>query len=140
MSKTVEYAAWLEMKRRCYNPKYHAFNYYGGRGIKVCERWLESFANFLEDMGYRPSPHYSLDRIDNNGDYEPANCRWATKSQQQSNRRAYGKTGFVGVYPHSLSPHRFRAEFTKDGKRIHLGTFESAEIAHQAVQEAKRNA
>lgn len=82
-----EYRSWALMKRRCYNPNdKHYFNY-GGRGITVCDRWLNSFENFLADMGKKPSKLYSLDRKEGNGIYEPSNCRWATKKEQAGNRR-----------------------------------------------------
>ena len=83
---SVEYNAWMHMRQRCSNPNYHAYARYGGRGIKVCDRWLNSFEAFLADMGRRPSGRRSLDRIDNNGNYEPSNCRWATPVQQIRNR------------------------------------------------------
>lgn len=82
-----EYRAWRSMKQRCGQPRQKAFPNYGGRGISVCERWLESFENFLADMGPKPSPQHSIDRIDNDGDYEPSNCRWATGSEQRRNQR-----------------------------------------------------
>ena len=91
-----EYQVWCGMKRRCYRLKAGDYKDYGGRGIRVCERWRNSFPNFLEDMGSRPSANYSLDRIDVNGNYEPSNCRWASASEQNNNKRGNHLITFRG--------------------------------------------
>lgn len=82
-----EYSIWQNMKNRCLNPNVPCFERYGGRGIKVSDRWMHSFQNFYDDMGPRPSPNHSIERINNEGNYEPGNCRWATNLEQSKNKR-----------------------------------------------------
>lgn len=85
--RTPEYTTWQEMKRRCYKPNAPYYHIYGGKGITVCDRWRTSFVNFLADMGPKPFPEATIDRVNGDGDYEPANCRWASKMEQSHNSR-----------------------------------------------------
>ena len=87
MTGTPEYIAWKHMKSRCFNFNHKRYLDWGGRGITVCDHWKNSFENFLADMGSRPTAKHSLDRINNDADYFPKNCRWATKAEQQNNTR-----------------------------------------------------
>ena len=89
----LEYSSWQHLKRRCLNPNDDRYDQYGGRGIKVCKRWLgpKGFLNFVRDMGPVPQGHNSIDRISNNGNYTPSNCRWATKEMQHKNQRHHNR-------------------------------------------------
>lgn len=126
------YNTWLNMKQRCSNEKSASYSHYGGRGIKVCERWEKSFASFLEDMGERPTKEHSIDRIDTNGDYTPKNCRWADKKTQTLNRRIMFKYG-VGV--RKTKSGRFCARVRRDKVEFHVGTYDTMEEAVQARKE-----
>lgn len=115
MTNTSEYRIWAQMKSRCLNLKDKSYSNYGGRGIKVCDRWL-TFEGFIADMGIRPSTKHSIDRKDNNGNYEPTNCRWALPGIQVHNRRAYNKLGIKGVF---TTPYNtFKVVVTKDGRTL----------------------
>lgn len=85
-NNTTEYYVWSHMKARCYNPNNKKYHRYGGRGITVCDRWKNSFLNFYEDMGDRPEGKNQIDRINNDGNYEPTNCRWVTYAENNRNR------------------------------------------------------
>ena len=95
---TSEYLAWISAKKRCFNPRNPSYKDYGKRGICMCPSWVESFAAFLRDMGLKPDPTYSLDRIDPNGDYVPGNCRWAPPAVQARNKRNVRWYLFQGEY------------------------------------------
>lgn len=98
-----EYRCWLGIRSRCLSPTNPRYSYYGGRGITICERW-ESFENFLADMGRKPSPQHSIERKENDGDYTPDNCKWATKSEQALNRRS---SVFIEFEGERLRPHEW---------------------------------
>lgn len=96
MQRIPEYVAWVEMRKRCLKRDLPAYPDYGGRGIMICPEWSD-FAVFYRDMGDRPSPHHSLDRINNDGPYSPENCRWATKTEQARNTRSTRRITLHGV-------------------------------------------
>jgi hypothetical protein len=123
LSKTPEYKIWITSKHRCFNAHYKTYSYYGGRGITMCSRWRESFKNFYADMGPRPSNKHSLDRINNDGNYEPDNCRWATHQQQMENRRAYSFSKIKGVCWRQKTK-KWRVSILINGKKVHFGHFD----------------
>lgn len=123
-----EYENWHNMKQRCLNPNFHGYSNYGGRGITICQRWIESFTNFYEDMGKRPSPTHSIDRIDNNKGYTPENCRWADKKTQIVNRRMNknNTTGYRGVRKNRA---KWAVKVWVDYQHYHFGSYEDIEEA-----------
>lgn len=136
---TPEYVVWLHIIARCENENSKDFHNYGGRGIKMCEEWRSSFETFLADMGERPSPEHSIDRIDVNGNYEPLNCRWATQEVQSRNKRVYktNKTGVCGVYFNGKL-NKYQSQIPVKGKNKHLGCFDTIEEAEEARKNAKQ--
>ena len=97
MSGSSEYGTWRAIRSRCEKPEATSYLYYGGRGIKVCERWRESFENFFADMGLKPTPKHTIDRIDNSGNYEPGNCEWKLMAEQAINKRKFRSVTSHGV-------------------------------------------
>jgi len=117
----IEYMAWYNLTRRCCDARHQDFARYGGRSIRVCERWRFDFMAFLSDMGPRPSPAHSIDRRDNDGGYEPGNCRWATRSQQQRNKSRVHHA--VGAYRRHDG--QWHACITINGRKVSLGLFKT---------------
>lgn len=136
-SKHPLYSRWEGMIGRCYRQNQPAYKNYGGRGIKVCDRWRGrgGFLNFLEDMGELPSPKHSLDRIDVNADYTPENCRWATWTEQSINKRQMpteSKSGYWGV-EWSPGMKKWIAFVAIKRRKVYLGSYknkEEAALAH----------
>lgn len=108
MSESSEYNVWSLMIKRCTNEKSRDYIWYGGQGIRVCDRWINDFSAFYEDMGARPSRKHSIDRINIDGDYDPNNCRWATQLQQANNKRnnhfltAFGETKTIAEWSRDI--------------------------------------
>ena len=133
------YGCYRSMKKRCLNPNNPDYKNYGGRGIKIAEEWLgidgfTNYANYLSKLDNYLKPGYSIDCIDNNGDYEPGNIRFATKTQQNLNQRPkYNPLGLPGVFK---KKNRFGARIQINNRRVYLGMFSSAEEAHQKYLEA----
>jgi hypothetical protein len=103
--RKLAFFRWQGMRLRCYDQRHKDYRFYGARGIRVCDRW-QIFRNFVEDVGFPPSPEHSLDRINNDGNYEPGNVRWATREEQNANRRAAGRSlprHFITVDGQTLS-------------------------------------
>lgn len=138
-SVTKEYMSWKAMIQRCTNPKRKGFEDYGGRGIKVCERWSVSFENFLEDMGKRPTDKHTIDREDVNGDYCPENCKWATMSEQIVNQRLRkdNTSGRKGVSWDKAKGKWYAYINMNKEKRIQLGFFEDLQDAITAREQAE---
>lgn len=101
-SFTPEHWAWIQARARCFSKNHRWYHRYGGRGITMCEEWRNDFTRFLNDMGLRPSKNHSLDRINNEGDYEPGNCRWATRRQQNINKTNPGNRILTEQQVHSI--------------------------------------
>lgn len=137
MGQTQVYKTWNAMLQRCTNPNNPAFKNYGGRGIKVCKEWLNSFGVFFKDMGEKPQG-LSIERKDNNKDYFPENCKWATRTEQNRNQRIKknNKTGVTGVW-WDRNRQIYQVRITTNHKRIHIGSFAGLEDATTARKQAE---
>lgn len=138
LPKRPLYSTYGSMKNRCYNPNNHKYHRYGSRGISVCQEWLDSYFQFEKDVGPRPSSKHLLDRIDNNGNYEPGNVRWSLPSLSSFNRgvRSTNKTGCSGV-EYRQSAQSYVARISVNGIRKNLGTFKTLEEAVSARMKAE---
>lgn len=124
-----EYRAWKAMKNRCYNPNYQHYHRYGGRGITVCDEWLNDFEKFFSDLGKAPTKKHQLDRIDNNKSYSPNNCRWVTPKENCNNRSKYkSNTGYTGVF-YRESKDRYESNICINRKYKHIGVYKNLKDA-----------
>jgi hypothetical protein len=115
MSRTPEFNIWTGIRKRCMNPRYREYHLYGGKGVTIAERWGD-FSNFYADMGPRPSPYHSIDRIESNGNYEPGNCRWATDAEQSLNTSRVHKVTYNGQ---QMSVRAFAAAIGKNYQTVY---------------------
>lgn len=138
MSHTPEYKAWRDLIQRCTNPNNKRYKDYGGRGITVCDRWRNSFEAFHKDMGPKPDPKYSIDRINNDLGYCPDNCEWSDDTKQIRNRgvQKNNKSGTPGIYWHKNNK-KWRAVIMVDRKEIHLGYFKDFDDAKEARKQGE---
>ena len=138
LSNSPEYPVWASMKQRCLNENYIGYKNYGGRGITFSESW-NSFESFIEDMGSKPYPQASLERIDNDKGYSKDNCKWASRHQQSVNQRirSDNKTGHRGVCFRPVQK-KYYSQISINGKKIHLGCFLNIEDAIKARLEAEK--
>ncbi len=136
MTGINEYIAWKSMKQRCYNKNIKAYNDYGGRGIIVCDEWLNDFIAFFNYIGVKPNKEYSLDRINNNGNYEPGNVRWANKTDQINNRRIFknNKSGIRGI-GWNKKYNKWIVRIMKNYKSYYLGSFHDINDAIKVLNE-----
>ena len=134
---TPEYRAWCRMKDRYYNPNYKGYATYGGRGIVVCDKWVNDYDAFLRDVGPRPSPNHTIDRINNNGNYESGNVRWGTWQQQARNRgvRRTNTSGTTGIHKDKRRD-KWIVTITTNYKTRCVGSFSELENAIKARADA----
>lgn len=138
LSKTKTYAIWKGMIRRCENPNEQNYQYYGARGIKVCDRWRNDYKNFLADMGEKPQG-LSIDRINNSGDYEPSNCRWSDVFRQASNKsKPKNNTSGIKNVHWLKAIKRWRVSITINNKIRYFGHYVDKADAEKAASAARK--
>ena len=130
LTKTKEYMIWCNIKQRCRNTKCKTYRLYGGRGIDISNDWHESFLKFMEDMGPRPTPNHSVDRINPELGYNKHNCRWATTKEQNLNRKIAKKENGLPRGVHITKHGTIFSSIRINGKNYYLGSFKSADLAY----------